>query len=270
MRPWWNEPPPGFTTTGTVSSSVPSGAAERGPASQSSGAWNSRSRRRRLRPRVRAADELDRAGVRLRLVQRDPARDHLRRDEVVGVRRVLVEADRLRSWRFPENVVLEDPDAAVAGELGGEAARPLGEHLRRDDGVRLPGVAELPGAILGVAAGNPVHLVRPDPGLVLAVEEGDVALPEQLEPALGDETILDDEEAVLPKASTCSAVNASSALTAEVWSSCPVAPTTSALLADLPPRAGTEAGRARSAPTSLPGHSKHSLPQERGLVFSGS
>ena len=41
VRPWWNEPPPAVTTTGTVSSSVPSGAAARGPASQSSGAWNS-------------------------------------------------------------------------------------------------------------------------------------------------------------------------------------------------------------------------------------
>ena len=40
VRPWWKEPPPGFTTTGTRSSSVPSGAASRGPASQSSGAWN--------------------------------------------------------------------------------------------------------------------------------------------------------------------------------------------------------------------------------------
>jgi hypothetical protein len=84
--------------------------------------------------------------------------------------------------------------------LRGEAACPLGEHLRRDDSVRLPGIAELPRAILGVAAGNPVHLVRADPGLVLAVEERDVALPEQLEPALGDEPLLDDEEAVVPKA----------------------------------------------------------------------
>jgi hypothetical protein len=88
----------------------------------------------------------------------------------------------------------------VAGELGGEAAGSLREHLRGNDRVRLPRVAELACAVLGVAAGNPVHLVRSDPGLILALEERDVALAEQLEPALGDETLLDDEEAVLPKA----------------------------------------------------------------------
>jgi hypothetical protein len=149
---------------------------------------------------VRTTDELEWAGVGLRLVERDPARDHLRRDEVVGIGGVLVEADRLRSRRLPEHVVLEDPNAVVAGELRGEATGPLGEHLRGHDRVRLPGIAQLPGAILGVAAGDPVDLVRADPGLVLAVEEGDVALPERLEPALGDETNVDDEEAVLPKA----------------------------------------------------------------------
>src|SRR5207247_10280800 len=40
VRPWWHEPPPAFTTTGTISNSAPSGAAARAPASQSSGAWN--------------------------------------------------------------------------------------------------------------------------------------------------------------------------------------------------------------------------------------
>ena len=130
-----------------------------------------RARRRRFRPRVRAAHELDRPCVRLGLVQRDPARDHLRRHEVVGVRRVLVEADRLRPRRLPEDVVLEDPHAAVAGELRGEASGALGEHLRGDDVVRLPGVAELARSILRVAPGYPVHLVRTDPGLVLAVEQ---------------------------------------------------------------------------------------------------
>ena len=107
-----------------------------------------------------------------------------------------MEADRLRPRRLPEDVVLKDADAAVSAELGGEAARSLREHLRGDDIVRLPRVAELPRAILGVAAGNPVHLVRPDPRLVLALEEAEVAVAELLERALGDEPRFDDEEAV--------------------------------------------------------------------------
>ncbi len=37
------------------------------------------------------------------------------------------------------------------------------------------------------------------PGLVLAVEERDVALAQQLEPALRDQPFLDDQEAVMPK-----------------------------------------------------------------------
>jgi hypothetical protein len=107
-----------------------------------------------------------------------------------------VETDRLRARRLPEDVVLEDADAAVAGELRGEAAGPLGEHLRGDHGVGLPRVAELARPILGVASGNPVHLVGPDARLVLAVEELEVALAEELQPALRDEAFLDDQEAV--------------------------------------------------------------------------
>ena len=48
----------------------------------------------------------------------------------------------------------------------------------------------------GSRPGYPVHLVRADARLVLAVEEPEVALAEQLEPALGDEPLLDDQEAV--------------------------------------------------------------------------
>ena len=153
----------------------------------------------RLRPRVRAAHELDRPRVGLRLVQRYPARDHLRRDEVVRVRRVLVEPDRLRPRRLPEDVVLEDPHAAVAGELGGEAPRSLRKHLRGDDRVGLPRVAELPRAVLGIAPGHPVDLVRPNAGLVLALEESEVALAQPLECTLRDQTFFDDEESVAPE-----------------------------------------------------------------------
>jgi hypothetical protein len=110
-----------------------------------------------------------------------------------------VEADRLRARRLPEDVVLEDADAAVSRRLRGEPSGALGEHLRSDDGVRLPRVAELARPVLGVAPGHPVHLVRPDPGLELAVEEPYIAAPEELQPGLGNEPLLDDQEPVSPK-----------------------------------------------------------------------
>ena len=107
-----------------------------------------------------------------------------------------MEADRLRPGRLPEDVVLQDADAAIPRELRSEPAGALGEHLCGDDAVRLPRVAELARAVLGVAARNPVDLVRSDPGLVLAVEQPEVALTETLERAFRDEALLDDEEAV--------------------------------------------------------------------------
>jgi hypothetical protein len=107
-----------------------------------------------------------------------------------------VEPDCLRAGRFPEDVVLEDSHAAIPPELRCESTRPFGEHLRRDDRVGLPRVAELPCSVLPVAARDPVHLVGTDPGLVLAVEELQVALAEELEPALRDKALVDDEEAV--------------------------------------------------------------------------
>ena len=110
-----------------------------------------------------------------------------------------MEPDRLRPGRLPEHVVLEDPHSAIAGKLRGQAAGALGEHLRGDDRVGLPGVAELPRPVLGVASGHPVDLVRPDPGLVLAVEQPQVALSQRLERAFRDEPFLDDQEAVAPE-----------------------------------------------------------------------
>jgi hypothetical protein len=85
----------------------------------------------------------------------------------------------------------------VAGELCREPARTLGQHLRGDDRVGLPRVAELARSILRIAAGNPVDLIRADARLVLALEQLEVPLAEQLEPALGDEPLLDDEEPVV-------------------------------------------------------------------------
>ena len=159
-----------------------------------------RALRRRLRPEVRAPDVLDRAGVRGRLVQRDPAGQHLRRHEVVGVRRVLMEADRLRPRGLPEDVVLQDPRAAVARELGTEAPRALRQHLRGDHVVGSPAVADLARPVLGIASRHPVDLVGLDPGLVDALEERLVALAQQVERARRDEALLDDQEAVAVEA----------------------------------------------------------------------
>ncbi len=209
VRPWWNEPPPAFDDDRHDLELLALGR---------SGSCSCKPivRRvklcalgRRLRPRVRAAYELERACVEGGVVERDPARDHLRRYEVVGVRGVLVEADRLGSRRLPEDVVLEDPHAAVAHELRGEPAGSLGEHLRGHDVVGLPGIAELARAIFRVATRNPVHLVRPDPGLVLAVEQSEVALPQELERPFRDEAFLHDRKPSRWNASTCSGVNAS-------------------------------------------------------------
>jgi hypothetical protein len=50
--------------------------------------------------------------------------------------------------------------------------------------------------VLGVASEHPVDLVRSDAGLVLAVEELEEALAEELEPTFRHESCLDDEEAI--------------------------------------------------------------------------
>ena len=110
-----------------------------------------------------------------------------------------MEADRLRPGRLPEDVVLEDAHAVIAGELRCETARPLREHLCRDDRVGLPRIAELARSVFRITARNPVHLVGPNPGLVLALEQREVALAETFERAGGDEALLDDQEPVLPE-----------------------------------------------------------------------
>jgi len=62
--------------------------------------------------------------------------------------------------------------------------------------VRLPAVADLARAVFRVATGDPVDLVGPDPRLVLAPEEPLVALAQEPERPVGDEPLLDDQEAV--------------------------------------------------------------------------
>src|SRR4030095_746127 len=108
------------------------------------------------------------------------------------------EPDRLGPRWLPQHVVLKDPNALVPHQLRREPADPRREHLRGDHRVRLPGVAELPGPVLGIPALATVHLVRPDPGLVLALEQRQVAFAESLERAGADQALLDDQEPVAP------------------------------------------------------------------------
>jgi hypothetical protein len=150
----------------------------------------------RARPAVRARGEGDRARLGRRVVEGDPARDHLRRDDVIEVAPVLVHAERLRPGRLPDAVVLEEPHAFPPHQLGGEAARSFREHLVRDGEVRLPAVADLARAVLGVAARDPVHLVGPDPRLVVAREETVEPLPEPLDGSGVDEPLGHDHEPV--------------------------------------------------------------------------
>ena len=124
---WWNEQPPALTTTGTSSGSTPSGAAAAHRREPVLGRVEAAAVRRHLRPAVRAARVLDRAALGARVVERHPAGDHLRRHQVVGERAVLVHAQRARAGRLPEAVVLQHARAAVAHQLGGDAADPLAQ-----------------------------------------------------------------------------------------------------------------------------------------------
>src|SRR5712691_879155 len=123
------------------------------------------------RPPMRAGCVRDRAGLRRGVVERDPARNHLRRKDVVEVASVLVHAERLRTRRLPNAVVLNDPYPVPPDQRRGEPARPLRERLGGDAWIGLPAVADLTGAILGIASGDPVHLVWANPGLVAAGEQ---------------------------------------------------------------------------------------------------
>jgi hypothetical protein len=145
---------------------------------------------------MRAGGVRDRPGLGARVVEGDPAGDHLGRHEVVEVAAVLVHPERLRARRLPDHVVLEDADAVPAHELRGEAAGPLGQDLHCEAAVGLPAVADLPRAVVGVAARDPVHVVRPDAGLVAAGEQCLEALAQAGDGVRVDEAFLHDEEAV--------------------------------------------------------------------------
>ena len=106
-------------------------------------------------------------------------------------------AEGFRAGRLPEAVVLAEPDAVPARDLAGKPSAALGQDLSGDHRVGLPAVADLPRAVLGVASGDPVDLVRLDPGRPLAAEERLEALAQVLDGLHVDELVDDDESVAL-------------------------------------------------------------------------
>jgi hypothetical protein len=114
----------------------------------------------------------------------------------VSSRAILVHPQRARSGRLPEAVVLQHARAAVAHQLRRDPAGALAQHLGRDQVVGAPAVADLPGQVLTVAPGLPVDLVGLDAGGVLAGEEAVEAVAQDPDGRVGDEALLEDQEAV--------------------------------------------------------------------------
>src|SRR3954470_4814029 len=205
---WWNDAPPARTTTGASSSSAssPAGFARRagapggvrapGGGEPVGGGVELAAVLLAHRPEVRPGDERDRARLGGGVVEGDPARDHLGRVEVVQIGAVLVHPERLHARRLPDAVVLEDADAVVAHELGREAAGALGQHLGGEAVVGLPAVADLARAVVGIATGDPVHLVGPDAGLILLAIDRLEPLAHALDLLVGDEALVENEESV--------------------------------------------------------------------------
>jgi hypothetical protein len=76
----------------------------------------------------------------------------------------------------------------------------LAQHLRGDQVVGPPPVADLAGAVLGIPAASPVDLVGLNAGGVVTREEGVEALAQDPYASVRDEALLDDQEAVVVEA----------------------------------------------------------------------
>ncbi len=197
VSPWWNEPPPARTTTGTSSGSAPSGAAPRTGASQSSGAWNCERcgalRGQRWEPRTYSIGP----GVGRQVVERHPAGDHLGRHR--GSRRTTSPGgSRSPSRRGASRARCP----AGAGRRASPRARAARAPTRFESTCAATTVSAFQPLQIcrvrssGSRPGHPVHLVRLDPGLVVAVEQGEEALAQKRQGGCRDEAVLDDDEAV--------------------------------------------------------------------------
>ena len=102
---------------------------------------------------------------------------------------------RLARRRLPDHVVLQQPHARLAGELGGEARVALGERDVGEPAVGLPDVAQLARAVGRRDARRVVDLVGREARLPLVLEAGVEALARPLDLVVR-EPALDDQEAV--------------------------------------------------------------------------
>src|SRR5262245_43690093 len=104
---------------------------------------------------MRAAHMLDRSLVRFRIIERDPAGQHLAGDEPIVVGVVLMEAERLAAGLLPDDVVLTYSCSRPATQFG--ASLPdIGTQDDRSDGeIGLPAIADLTREVLRIASEPP-------------------------------------------------------------------------------------------------------------------
>ena len=102
---------------------------------------------------------------------------------------------RLARGRLPDHVVLQQPHAGLAGQLGGEARIALRQRDVGEPAIGLPDVAELARAVGRRHARRVVDLVGREAGLPLVLEAGVEALARALDLVVR-EPALDDQEAV--------------------------------------------------------------------------
>ena len=150
----------------------------------------------RATPPVRAPHVLDRPAGSGGVVEGDPAADPFGRVGPQLVARVLVKPEGPPARGLPQDVVLAQPGPGPSTQAGAGAADVGAQHGGGDGAVRLPGVADLTGQVLGVAPGSPVPLVGLQARLEAAGEQFLVPLDQGRHGARVDDALADDEAVV--------------------------------------------------------------------------
>ena len=159
-----------------------------------------------VRPAMRAAHVVDRAGVCGGVVQRHPAGRHVRRIEVIEVGGVLMAQQRAARRRLPDRVVLRDAHPGLRRQPGGELADALREDRRGKHPVGLPDVAQLTGQLRRRAPRRVVDLVGPQAGLPVVLEHAGEAFTHAVELCLrrGSARSRGSRRAGRPRSARCS------------------------------------------------------------------